>query len=74
MLCNFFEGISIFSKVAGWSPTQARRNMGGRGGEGGLQPPQISAKVELLPIDNYSEKKKNRKKNTNDFKFLENFW
>ena len=37
-------------------------------------PPQIFAKVNLLPVDNYSEKKKNSKKNTHDFKFLENYW
>ena len=38
---------------------QACRN---RGGLGELQPPQIFAKVGLLPIDNNSEKKKGAKK------------
>ena len=36
---------------------QARRNRGSWGG-GELEPPQIFAKFDLLPIDNYSKKKK----------------
>ena len=39
------------------------------GGEA-APPLQIFAKVNLLPIDNYSEKKKN----TNQFKFRRNYW
>ena len=38
---------------------QARRN---RGGRGRLQPSQIFPKVDLLPIDNDSEKQKVAKK------------
>ena len=34
---------------------QARKNRGLWGG--GLQPPQVFAKIDLLPIDNDSEKK-----------------
>ena len=46
---------------------QARRNRGsGRGGGGGgrgvLQPSHIFAKIDLLPIDNDSKKKKVAKK------------
>ena len=41
------------------------------GSWGGCSPSQIFAKVDLLPIDNYSEKEKiANKKNTNQFKFL----
>ena len=36
---------------------QARKNRGRTGGRG-CSPPQIFAKVDLLPIDNCSEKKK----------------
>ena len=34
----------------------------GEGGEGGVQPPHILNKVDLLPIANNSEKKKRVKK------------
>ena len=42
----------------------ARRNRGGGGWAGGLQAPEIVAKVDLLIIDIYREKKKiaNKKK------------
>ena len=51
----------IFWTVFLW---QARRNRGsGWGGRGGvLQPSQIFAKIDLLPIDNESKKKKVAKK------------
>ena len=54
------DALSIFQ-------VHARRNRGA----GGLQPPQIFAKVDLLIIDIYREKEKiANKKKTNSFKFL----
>ena len=49
---------------------QARRN---RGAGGGSSSPQFFAKVDLLTIDNDSERKRGAK-NINHIKFLENYW
>ena len=49
IVCHISDIISKeYSKIGPQKP----------GGWGGCSPPQIFAKVDLLPIDNYSEKKK----------------
>ena len=55
----FFENVLL----------QARRN---REGWGGCSPPQIFVKIDLLPIENNSDKK--WQKNINHLEFLENYW
>ena len=51
---------------------QTRRNPGWGGGAGGAAGPRFLSKIDILPIDNDSEKKRSNK-NINYFKFFENY-
>ena len=48
----------------------AGRNQRGKG----TGAPQFFAKVDLLPTDNDSERKKSSIKNINQFEFFKNYW
>ena len=57
VVINWFHSKIIFYILYS-GPLKPGEGEGELGGLGGCSPPQIFAKFDLLPIDNYSEKKK----------------
>ena len=54
--------LALFSGQYSYGRPVETGDLGGGGGGGGLQPSLIFAKIDLLPIDNESKKKKVAKK------------